>query len=276
MDETVKDFNYYLDLVTDKVITFGPKVLLGVLILWIGFKLIKKLSNILNTIFKKAGFSDTIRPFLISIIEVIFKVVLLLIVAGIVGINLSIFATIIAASVFAIGMALLGSLGNFASGLIVLSMKPYEVGDWIRVQEKFGKVEEIGVFNTIIVTPGSKMMVVPNGMITNDIVTNYSKKGIIRLELKVTMPYDEDFPKVKEIIKEALAPIDKILKNPKTDIGIVNFDTHFVELAVLPYTQPDNYWEVTYESYQRIKSAFSQHNIKVAYSEGVEMGAIGK
>jgi small conductance mechanosensitive channel len=271
-----KDFQYYLDLAQDKVVTYAPKVLLGLLILWIGFKLIKKIPPLLDVAFKKAGFSDTMRPFLISIIEVIFKIVLLLIVAGVVGIELSIFATIIAASVFAIGMALQGSLGNFASGLIVLSIKPYEVGDYIKVEDYFGKVEEIGIFNTIIVTPGRKTMIIPNGMVTGDVVTNFSKEGMIRLELEVTMPYDEDFPKVQQIIKDALAPLDKILTTPTTDIGIIAFDTHFVKIGVLPYVNPDDYWEVTYDSYRNIKRAFSEHGIKVAYSEGVEMGAIGK
>jgi small conductance mechanosensitive channel len=216
------------------------------------------------------------RPFLISIIEVIFKIVLLLIVAGIVGIELSIFATIIAASVFAIGMALQGSLGNFASGLIVLSLKPYEVGDYIQVEGYFGKVEEIGIFNTTIVTPGSKTMILPNGKITGDVVTNFSKKGVIRLELEVTMPYDEDFPKVQETIRTALSSIDKILPDYKVDIGIVGFDTHFIKIGVLPYVKPDDFWEVTYDSYGNIKRSFSEQGIKVAYSEGVEMGAIGK
>ncbi len=280
MDETVqntaKNLDYYFQLIVDKVILYGPKVLLGLFILWIGLRLIRKVPGLLDGILKKAGFSDSLRPFLTSIVSVVLKVVLLLIVAGIIGINLSVFATIIAASVFAVGMALQGSLGNFASGLIVLSMKPYEVNDWIRVQDKFGKVEEIGVFNTIVITPGRKTLIIPNGMITGDVVTNYSKKGLIRLELKVAMPYSEDFPKVKAIIREALQPIDKILKEPVTEIGIVNFDSHSIELAVLPYTHPDNFWEVTYDSYSRIKKAFSENGIQVAYSEGVEMGSIGK
>ncbi len=272
----MEKLNEYFQIAIDKVVFFAPKVLLAAFILWIGFKLIKKAMSLLELGLAKAGFSDTIRPFLVSIIEVILKVALLFIIAGIIGIELSIFATIIAASVFAIGMALQGSLGNFASGLIVLSMKPYEAGDWIQVEDKFGKVEEIGVFNTIIVTPGSKTMIIPNGKITSDVVTNFSKKGIIRLELEVTMPYDEDFPRVKEIIKEALAPIDKILSEPATDIGIVAFDSHFVKIGVLPYVVPDDYWEVTYDSYRNIKRAFSENGIQVAYSEGVQMGTIGK
>ena len=107
-------------------------------------------------------------------------------------------------------------------------------------------------------------------------VTNFSKKGVIRIELKVTMPYEEDFPKVKSIIKNALTSIDKILDEPKTEIGIVNFESHSIEIAVLPYALPDDFWEVTYASYSAIKKAFSEHGIKVAYSESVEMGVIGK
>ena len=280
MDEEItaigKNFDYYLGIAQDKAVTFAPKILLGLVILWIGFKLIKKLPFLLDGVFKKAGFTDTMRPFLISIIEVIFKIVLLLIIAGIIGIELSIFATIIAASVFAIGMALQGSLGNFASGLIVLSLKPYEVGDYIQVEDYFGKVEEIGIFNTTIVTPGSKTMILPNGKITGDVVTNFSKKGVIRLELEVTMPYDEDFPKVREIIKNALASIDEILTDYHTDIGIIAFDTHFIKIGVLPYVKPDDFWAATYASYSNIKRAFSEHGVQVAYSEGVEMGSIGK
>ncbi len=272
----MEKLNEYFQIAVDKNVFFVSRVLLAAVILGIGFKLIKKAMNLLEIVFSKVVFFDTIRPFLVSIVGIILKVTILFIIAGIIGIELSIFATIIAVSVFTIGMALQGSLGNFASGLIVLSMKPYEAGDWIQVEDKFGKVEEIGVFNTIIVTPGSKTMIIPNGKITGDVVTNFSKKGIIRLELEVTMPYDEDFPRVKEIIREALTPIEKILPDPVTDIGIIQFDTHFVKIAVLPYVVPNDYWEVTYDSYRNIKRAFSENGIQVAYSEGVEMGSIGK
>ncbi len=267
---------HYWNIAKEKIILYSPRVLLGLFILWLGLKLIKKTVPVLDAVFKKAKFSDNIRPFLISIIGVVLKTALLFVVAGIVGIELSIFATIIAASVFAIGMALQGSLGNFASGLIVLSLKPYEVDDYIRVGDYFGKVEEIGVFNTTIITPGKKTLIIPNSLITGDVVTNFSKKGIIRLELEVSMPYSEDFPKVKQIIRDALEPIDKILKDQPLDIGIVQFDSHNIKLNVLPFVKPDDFWEVTYHAYRNIKNAFSEHGIQVAYSEGVEMGSIGK
>lgn len=274
--DTVKNLDYYLGIAKDQLIVYAPKVLLGLVLLWIGFILIKRVSPFFDKLLQRAGFSESLRPFLISMIEVVLKVILLFVVATIIGINLSMFTAVVAAAVFAVGFALQGSLGNFASGLIVLSIKPYEVGDWIKVEDKFGNVEEIGIFNTTIITPGSKVLIIPNGKITGDIVTNFSKKGFIRIELKVTMPYDEDFPRVKRIIEEALAPIDKILDEPVTEVGIVNFESHSVEISVLPYVLPDDFWEVTYESYKNIKAAFGKHGIQVAYSEGVQMGEIGK
>ena len=272
----MEKINEYLSVAIDKAVFFAPRLIGGAVALWIGFKLIQKFTSIMDTGFKKAGFSDTIRPFLISIVNVILKVALLMAIATILGADLTGLVAIIAAAGFAIGMALQGSLGNFASGILILSLKPYKVGDWISVDDKFGKVEEIGIFSTIVVTPGHKTLIIPNAKITDGVVTNYSNKGMIRLELEVTMPYDEDFPKVKEIIRKALEPIDKILKEPITDIGIVAFDSHSIKINVLPYTKPDDYWEVTYLSYKSIKRAFSENGIRVAYSEGVEMGAIGK
>ena len=269
-------FNEYLNLAQEKVIFFAPKVLLAVAILWIGFKVIKKLVSLFEGVLEKSGMSTNIRPFLMSIISVSLKILLLIIVAGIVGLELTIFASIIAASVFAIGMSLQGSLGNFASGLIVLSLKPYKTGDWIQIDDKFGKVQEIGVFNTVVISPGNKTLIIPNSKITDDVVTNYSEKGMIRLEIDVTMPYEESFPQVKKIISDSLLNIPLILKDPKPEIGIEGFDSHSVQIAVRPYAKPDDYWEVVFATHEHIKKAFSEHKIKVAYSEGVELGSIGE
>jgi len=267
--------NEYLLIAQEKVVFFAPKVLLAVAILWIGFKVIKKLVNVFEIALEKGGMSANIRPFLMSMVNVSLKIILIIVVAGIIGLELTIFATILAASVFAIGMSLQGSLGNFASGLIVLSLKPYNVDDWIQIGDKFGKVEEIGIFNTVVISPGNKTLIIPNSKVTDDVVTNYSKKGMIRLEINVTMPYEESFPKIKKIIIDAIAPISKILKDPKPEIGIENFDSHTVQVAVRPYVTPDDYWEVTFATHEAIKKAFSENNIKVAYSEGVEFGTIG-
>ncbi len=266
---------HYSNIALEKAIFYLPKVLLALVILWLGFKLVKKLAGVVDLLLEKSGLSETIRPFLVSIVTVMLKVTLLFVVSGVLGIELSIFATIIAASVFAIGMALQGSLGNFASGLIVLFIRPYKVNDWIQLEDKFGKVVEIGIFNTKVLTPGNKNLIIPNSKITTSVVTNYSENDMIRLELEVTMPYHESFPKVKMILENALKDVSGILKNTSSEIGIVNFDSHNIVLAIRPCVHPDDFWAVTYASYAAIKKAFSENNIQVAYSEGVELGQIG-
>ncbi len=271
-----KNINKYLDLITDNVIKFTPKLILAGLLLWIGFKLIKKVDKAINKSLKKIQISDTMRPFLSSLLSNLLKIVLLFIAISIVGIQLSGLVTIVAAMGFAIGMSLQGSLGNFASGILILFLKPYKVKDWIQIDDKFGKVEEIGIFNTIVITPGNKTLIVPNSKITDGVVTNYSIKGVVRLELNIHIPYSEDFPKVKEIILEELKTLTCLHQDITPEIGIENFDTHNIMLAVRPYATPDNYWEATFETHQAIKKVFSKHNIQVAYSEGIELGTIGK
>jgi small conductance mechanosensitive channel len=162
----------------------------------IGFKIVNKLASIVGKALTKAGISENIQPFLTSILGISLKVLIIFSVAGIIGIETASFVAVLAAAGFAVGLALQGSLSNFAAGIIILIFKPYKVNDWIEVQDKFGKVEEIQIFNTTIVTPGRKTLIIPNGQVVESIVTNYSKKGHIRMELQVTMPYEESYPKV--------------------------------------------------------------------------------
>ncbi len=264
-----------LQFIQEKTFVYLPKLLLGGLILWVGMKLVNKLVNVLTKVLEKAGFDDTIRPFLVSLISFILKGSLLLVIASILGVNLSSLVALLAAIGFAVGMALQGSLGNFASGILILTLKPYKSGDWIQVEEKFGKVDEIGIFSTTIISPGNKTLIIPNAKITDGVVTNYSKKGMVRLEINVTMPYAESFPRVKGIIENALSNIDNILNEPKPEIGIENFDSHSIELTIRPFVHPEHFWQVTFDTHEVVKKAFSDNKIQVAYSEGIELGSIG-
>ena len=150
------------------------------------------------------------------------------------------------------------------------------MNDWIEVQDKFGKVEEIQIFNTLIVTPGLKTLIIPNGQVTDNIVTNFSRKNFIRMELNVTMPYEESYPKVEKIIMDVLMDTPGVQPDPRPEVGIESYDSHNMIIAVRPYVVPDDFWNVTFETHRRIKAPFHEHNIKVAYSEGVELGPIGE
>lgn len=272
----MEEVSTYGTKVIEMALEYAPKLAMAIAVLVIGFWIIKRIGQFVRASLERANFSGDITPFLVSMLDIAMKVMLLFSVAGIVGIETASFVAVLAAAGFAVGMALQGSLGNFAAGIIIIIFKPYKIGDWVEVHDKFGKVEEIQIFNTIIVTPGQKTLIIPNGSVIDGIVTNYSRKGFIRMELKVTMPYEESFPKIQEVIFNAIKDIPEILDTPAPEVGIEDYDSHNIIVGVRPYTKPDHYWDVKFETYKRIKAAFHENKIKVAYSEGVEMGAIGE
>lgn len=270
------DIMKYVNQMTEMIIDFAPK-LAGAIAIWIiGFWLVKRISKLIDAGMQRGGLDPDIVSFLGSLINIALKMLVVLIAASLIGIEVTALVGILAAVGFAVGMALQGNLSNFAAGISIMILRPYRVGDWVEISEKFGKVENIQIFYTTIVTPGHKTLIVPNGQIMENVITNFSAKGHIWLELNVHMPYSESYPKVRQVILDALATMPKVLETPAPQIGIEQYDSHFITLGVRPFIHPDDYWDVTFEAYERIKNAFSANNIQMAYSEGVEMGTIGK
>ena len=255
--------------------TYALKAAMAVAVLIAGFWLVNRFSKIMRKGLSKAGLEQDVSSFLTSLVVIAIKVFIAVFAIGLIGVNVAAFLGVFAAAGLAIGLALQGSLSNFAAGIIIMILRPYKVNDWVEIQEKFGKVEDIQIFHTIITTPGLKTIIVPNGQVIEGVITNFSNKGFIRMELVVTMPYEESFPRVEAIINQALYSIPKVLQEPVPEVGILNYDSHNIQIAVRPYVLPDDFWEVTFEAYQKIKAAFNAENVHVAYSEGVEIGKIG-
>jgi len=269
------DYQKYINLTTDWAIVFIPNLIMAILIIVIGLWIVKKISALITLSIEKSGIDNEISSFLSSIVDIVLKFIVILAAAGTLGFAVSSLLGVLAAAGFAIGLALQGFLGNFASGLTIVFFKPYKVGDWVEISDKFGNVQSIQIFNTTIITPGKKTLIIPNGQVTDNIITNFSTVGYIKLELSVHIPYEEDFPKVKQVIQNALKDAPNILHDKPIDIGILQYDSHNMTVGVLPIIKPDFYWDVTYDAYARIKRAFSENEINVAYSEGIELGKIG-
>ncbi|MEL6717448.1 MAG: mechanosensitive ion channel family protein [Bacteroidota bacterium] len=274
MEENTALLEEYLSI--EKIIPFLTNIAIAVVSIVVGLWIIKRIIRLLQKSLERSKMSGDIIPFLVSIADVGLKVLLIFTVAGIVGIETTSFVAVVGALAFAVGMSLQGSLSNFAAGVIILLFRPYKTGDWIELDERFGKVEEIQIFNTIVVTPGQKTLIIPNGEIVGNVVTNYSIKGHVRVEMEVAMAYEESYPKVEKIIKEVLDNIPEVLENPAPEVGIIQYDTHYIVVGVRPYLHPDKYWDVRFEVYRQIKKAFHDNGIKMAYSEGVELGTIGE
>jgi small conductance mechanosensitive channel len=267
----------YLAMASDGIIAYAPKALLALVILFVGIRIINKLVSVVVNRMMDRGIGADLTPFLGSIVSVGLKLMLVFVVASILGFDIAAFVGILAAAGFAVGLALQGSLSNFAAGILIVIFRPYKIGDWVKIpDEYFGQVEEIQIFNTILVTPGRKTLIVPNGEVISGVVTNFSEKGHIRLELTLLLGYEESFPKIKTVIEEALRGVEGILQDPAPEVGIESFDTHNVVVAVRPFVTPGEYWEGTFEVHAKVKSALSAAGIKMAYSEGVDLGPIGE
>lgn len=249
----------------ENLIAWAPKIVGAIAVLIIGLWVIGRIVKFCRRAMEESGLDRDIVPFLTSIISVILKILLLLSIAGMVGIETTSFIALIGAAGLAIGMALQGTLGHFAAGVMVLIFKPYRVGDLVDIQGVVGTVEEIQVFNTVINTLDNKKVIMPNGIATSGIMTNLSATEFLRVDLNVAMPYEEDFEKVKGIIMDAINKTPKVLAEPAPYVEIEKFDAHNLLLAVRPHATCEDYWEVYFGTYKSIKAALGAAGIKVAY-----------
>lgn len=272
----MEQFESYAQQFYSLVIQYAPRLVLAILVLLIGLRIVNRISKVAGKSMERSGLSKDIRPFLVNMINVSLKLLLIFSVAGIVGIETTSFVAVMAAAGFAVGLALQGSLSNFASGVMVLIFHPYRTGDLIRIEDQMGHVSVIQIFNTIITTLDNKTVIVPNSTAVSGIITNLSTREYLRVDLNVTMPYEEHFPKVEALLLEALKKTPKVLEEPAPFVGIETFDSHNVVLAVRPYAKTEDYWDVYFEANRNIKKALSDNKVKVAYSEGVELGPIGE
>ncbi len=256
--------NIDLSSLWNTVLAWAPKFVGAILFLVIGFWIVGIIARAIGKSLEKSGIDKDLTPFLKSLVSVLLKVLVVLSAAGVLGIEITAFAALLAGAGLAIGAAMSGTLSHFAAGVMVLIFKPYRVGDLVDIQGTVGHVEEIQVFNTVIKSLDNKKVIMPNGIATSGIMTNLSSNGKLRVDLNVAMPYEEDFGKVQGIIQGALAKVSSKLPDTPT-IEIEKFDENNVLLAVRPYATPEAYWDVYFNSYKEIKKAFGEAGIEVAY-----------
>jgi len=256
--------NIDLSALWDTILGWAPKLVAALAVLIIGFWIVGAITRMMGKSLNRSGIDGDLIPFLKSLVSVLLKVMVVLAAAGVVGVEITAFAALIAGAGLAIGAAMSGTLSHFAAGVMVLIFKPYKVGDLVDIQGIVGHVDEIQVFNTIITSLDGKKVIMPNGIATSGIMTNLTANGKLRVDLNVAMPYEEDFDKVKGIISGALDNVKERLPDAPT-IEIEKFDENNVLLAVRPYATDATYWDVYFNSYKEIKKAFGAAGIDVAY-----------
>ncbi|HWY38828.1 MAG TPA: mechanosensitive ion channel domain-containing protein [Bacteroidia bacterium] len=195
-------------------VEYTPKIIIGILVLIIGFWLIKQLGKLTEKTMKRRELDVSLRTFLRSLIGIGLKIILLITVAGMIGIQTTSLVTILGAAGLAVGLALQGSLSNFAGGVLILIFKPYKVGDTIEAMGQKGEVREIQIFNTILVTSENKTVILPNGSVSNSIVVNQSRQGSLRAAFEVVISNEHDAERVRKILLEIIEADKRVVHYP--------------------------------------------------------------
>ncbi len=239
---------------------WGLKLLGALAALIIGLWIVRIVMKAVSKLFETKHVDETLRPFLITLIGFILKILVLISIAGIVGIPTASFAALIAAAAFAIGSAFNGSLGHLASGVMLLIFRPFKVGDLIKTNGAFGFVKEISVFVTVIETFQNETEIIPNSAITSNKITNLTAIGNLRVDMPFAIRYGADIEKAKQIVLDVLKNDNNVLKEEgkQPRVAVNNLGVNSVELLALPYVNCENYWDVYWDTRQEIVIALGK------------------
>ena len=267
MEKAQEWFNYGIELAKE----FGPKLVTAILIYIIGSWVIKKLIGSMKKVMAKSKYDESLQKFLLDLVSWVSKVFLVVLVISRLGVDVTTFAAIIAAAGLAVGLALQGSLSNFAGGVLIMIFKPYKIGDVIEAQGVIGSVKSIEIFTTKITTPQNKLAIIPNGAIANGNIVNYSAEKWMRVDLTIGIGYDEDIKKAKDVLLEVLTSNPKVLQDPAPSINVEALGESSVDLAVRPYCIPQDYWDVYFDVLENCKIALDKAEIEIPYPHSVEI-----
>ena len=262
------DKYFNLEKFAELITAYAPKVAGAIITIIIGFWLAGVITRIAKRSMAKRGMDESIQPFLASIINVAIKVMVLLAAAGMFGIETTSFIAVFGALAFAIGMALQGSLGHFASGVLILSFKPFKVGDLVEIGGgKTGVVEQIQVFNTVLATLDNKRIIMPNGLITNNPITNISGQGTVGVELTYGIGYGDDIDKARSIILDVGKKCPHVLENPAQGVVVAELADSSVNLATRPFCNSENYWDTYFFMQENVKKEFDAQGISIPFPQ---------
>ena len=249
------------------VITRGVNMFFGVIFLSIGWKVINKTLKRIRRILESKSADPTITRFLDNVMNVTLKTVLIIIILQYIGVNLTGLTTIVASAGVALSLALKGSLANLAGGVIILVARPFNVGDFIETTEHSGVVEKISIFYTYLVTFDNKQILIPNGILTDSSIVNYSSKEIRRVDLTFSVAYEEDVIRVKNVLINILKNNELVLEEPEFFVGISMHGDSAINFIVKAWCKTEDYWTIYYDLLETVKIKFDEEGISIPYPQ---------
>lgn len=264
MNEKYQEF---LDMAYELIVAYGMKVVMAIVVLIIGLWVINRVAKATDKIMEKREVSVSLRGFLKALINILLKVMLLISIAQMVGIQTTSFIAVLGALGLAVGLALQGTLANFAGGVMILLFKPFKVGDLIESQGHLGAVKEIHIFVTILLTPENKTVIIPNAAVSNNDIVNYTTEGLMRVDMVFGISYESNIKDAKDILLKIIESHPKVLKEPAPFVGVQELADSSVNLAVRPYSKPQDYWTVYFDVIENGKLALDEAGITIPFPQ---------
>lgn len=259
----MQNVSFYSTAIFAWLSTFGIKLLGALLVFIIGLYVISWIGRLLNASMAKGKIDVSLQSFLSSLMMAGLRVLLLITVAGMLGIQTTSFVAIIGALGLAVGLALQGSLANFAGGVLILVFKPFKIGDIIESQGQSGAVIEIQIFNTILLTPDNKTVILANGAVSNNTIVNYSRHGNIRVDISLEIAPQSDMDNVRQIAVNACLSHPLVLATPAPVVNVSKLHEGKIVLGICPFAKANDYWTVLFGVQELVKKAFDEHQIVI-------------
>ena len=251
----------------DLAFEHGPRFIGALIVLIAGLYIAKIIEKISGRMMRKSKVEESLLYFIKGLIGTLLKMLVIVSFLGMIGVEMTSFVAILGALGLAVGMALSGTLQNFAGGVIILLFKPFKVGDLIEGNGHLGRVKEIRIFVTVLLTPENKTIIIPNGPLSNNDIVNYNTEGKIRIDLLMGISYNASIKDARRVLLEVMNKHPKVLQNPAPFVGVYELGDHAVNLAVRPYSLPQDYWEVYFDVYESGKEALDAANIEISFPQ---------
>ena len=261
------DLSKYVDLVINWVLNYAPKILWALLVLWIWFKIVNVVKKFILKIMDKQKIDPMLKGFLSSILSIILKTLVFISAAGILWVETSSFVAMLAAAGLAVGLALKGTLQNFASWVMLLLFKPFEIGDFVEAAGHGGKISKIEIFNTVMLTGDKKTIIIPNSEITSNSMVNYSKQPKRRVDLDVWIAYTDSIDTAREVLQEIAKNEQRISPNDEVVIWVKELWADAVILTFRTFVKSDDYWDVFFSLNETIKKEFDKNGLNFPYPQ---------
>lgn len=258
----------YLNKGLQIVMDYGPQLLLAIAFLIVGLSMIKSVTKLTRSLMIKHEVDPTLTPFFVNLIGWGLKALLLISVASMVGIETTSFVAVLGAAGLAVGLALQGSLANFAGGVLILIFRPFTKGDYIEAQGVQGVVESIDVFATIITTVDNKKVILPNGPLAGGTIDNYTGHSKRRVDLSVGIGYNDDIRNACKVLQDMCSTSPKVINNPEAPfVGVTDYGDSSINLTIRAWTNTEDYWSVFFELNEKIKYTLDEHNISIPFPQ---------